>query len=289
MFDWDAARYFLAAARERSLTRAARALAVKHSTVGRRLDDLEHALGAKLVRRTRDGVALTEVGVAMLPLAETMERAACALERHASVDRQLAGAVQLSAPESFTRFVTASLPALRAAYPEIVVHVRVEDANVSIERGDADLAIRMGPVTGRALLRRPLGAFAWALYATSAYAARHRLPPWPKHDAPDVIGFDRALAHAPGAKWIAANVHADRVVVRCNSLVAALAAATSGVGVAALPCFLAATEPSLVRLTRDAIGTRDGFVVIHPDHKTNRRVRAVADHLCRHASALERA
>ena len=55
MEQWDDMRFFLAIARERSLSAAARALHVDHATVGRRLTSLERRLSAKLFNRTPEG------------------------------------------------------------------------------------------------------------------------------------------------------------------------------------------------------------------------------------------
>jgi len=63
---WDDVRFFLAIARESSLSGAARALRVDHATVGRRLSALEQQLGAKLFNRTPEGFAITSAGQAML-------------------------------------------------------------------------------------------------------------------------------------------------------------------------------------------------------------------------------
>jgi len=70
MEQWDDMRFFLAIARERSLSAAARALRVDHATVGRRLISLERRLSAKLFNRTPEGFAITSAGQAILNNAE---------------------------------------------------------------------------------------------------------------------------------------------------------------------------------------------------------------------------
>ena len=66
MEQWDDIRFFLAIARERSLSGAARALRVDHATVGRRLTAFERRLSAKLFSRTPEGFAITSAGQAIL-------------------------------------------------------------------------------------------------------------------------------------------------------------------------------------------------------------------------------
>ncbi len=280
--DWDAVRFFLAAARAGSLLGAARALSVKHTTVARRLDALESAIGAKLFHRTTGGLRLTDAGERVRPVAEEMERASRRLAESASVEGEIAGIVRVSISEGFAGLIVGKLGGLHEAYPRLVVDVVLDNASVDLAGGEADVAIRMGPIRApTTLICSKLGTFGWALYGV-AKRAKTKRSEWP------VIGYDSNLAHSPGARWIETNIAAHRVVLRCNSLLAALNAATAGVGVAALPCVLGAFEPALARVSDEVIGTRDAFLVVHPDQQDSARVRVVLD-LLRNVVAQNRA
>jgi len=74
-FHWDDVRVFLALCRARTLSSAAARLGVNASTVGRRLDALEDALGARLFDRTPDGVIPTAATEHLLAHAERLEHA----------------------------------------------------------------------------------------------------------------------------------------------------------------------------------------------------------------------
>ena len=67
------------------------------------------------------------------------------------------------------------------------------------------------------------------------------------------------------------------VVLRGNSIVSVLNAAIVGMGLAVLPCFLADAETSLRRLTPAVVGTREIWLVFHPDVARIARVRTVID------------
>mgnify|MGYP005768303307 CR=1 FL=1 len=56
-------RYYLAAAQEENITRAADILHVTQPTLSRQLMDLEKELGATLMLRRRNGLTLTDEGV----------------------------------------------------------------------------------------------------------------------------------------------------------------------------------------------------------------------------------
>ena len=72
--DWDHLRFFLFFARAKTLTNAARLIGVEHSTVARRIQALEQALGAQLFKREATGYELTAEGIALVPRVEKMEQ-----------------------------------------------------------------------------------------------------------------------------------------------------------------------------------------------------------------------
>src|SRR5262245_37087342 len=103
-WQWDDVRFFLAAAREGSLSGAARVLGVGHVTVGRRLALLEKRLGVKLLNRTPDGFVVTSAGQAILRQSAAMEGAALDLERAAAGrDLLAAGSVRITTTEALAR------------------------------------------------------------------------------------------------------------------------------------------------------------------------------------------
>jgi uncharacterized protein (TIGR00369 family) len=81
MLSWDDFRHVKAIADRGSLGGAAEALGINHSTVFRRLGQIEQRLGSRLFKRGRAGYALTPAGEAMVRLAERMAEDVAAFER----------------------------------------------------------------------------------------------------------------------------------------------------------------------------------------------------------------
>src|SRR6202021_3496909 len=73
MIDWDDVRYFLAVARGGSVRAAAERLGVNHSTVLRRIAQLEERLGGHMFEKLPSGYRLTAAGEEVLEFAEQME------------------------------------------------------------------------------------------------------------------------------------------------------------------------------------------------------------------------
>ena len=271
--DWDDLRYFLRAAEAGTLAGAARTAGVEHSTIGRRLSALERSLGVTLVLRGPDGLTLTALGKEVLPLCEEVERAALAVRKFAGSRREH---VRLAVPGGFSGFFAAHLARLRQERPRLSVEILAGARSVDLGRGEADLAIRIGPVTAGDLVMRKLCEVGWSLYASRTYLARRPAPA----DLSDLAGhevivYEGDLAGLPAAKWMTEHAAGATIALRMRETMEMLTAAVAGVGLAVLPCYLADSEPMLVRLTPMVLATRIASVVYRREARLSAPVRAV--------------
>ena len=277
--DWNDFRYFLAICRAGTLAGAARELGVEHTTVGRRLNALETALGARLFIRGPEGLVATAAARDMLPLAEEMAARVQAIERRvAGNDSRMEGTVRVAVSEALSGYLVKQSAALRTRHPGLMVEMLIGNHVSDLLRGEADLAVRARPVTEPDLVARKLVCAAWSLYASPGYVARRGALSAAEHLAGhDVIAYDDSLAATPGGTWLNEHGQGANVTMRGNSVIAVLNAAICGMGVAIIPCFLGTPEPQLQRLTPQVVGRRDIFLVVHPDLARVARVRAVMD------------
>lgn len=271
--NWDDVRIFVALVRAESLSLAARQLQVEHSTVARRIDSLEKALGLRLFDRLPRGWRLTSEGEQLFARAEQMEEKAHAFLREAADGAELTGAVRLSALPTFSSvFLVPQLAAKHDKWSTITLEVVGETRVASLSRREADLAIRIGRPHDPGLATRPLGALSYGLFAHRAYLDRCRAENW------RFIGYDESLRHAPEQLWLD-RIAKDRAFsFRSNNLSSLYEAARRGLGVAALPHFLAAENPELAEVAADPpMEPREIWLVIHPDVRRSPRVRLIAD------------
>jgi DNA-binding transcriptional LysR family regulator len=249
--DWNDLRVFLAAARAGSLAGAARARGVEHSTIGRRLKALEESLGVALFTRNADGLLLTPLGAQVVPLLEQMERAAQAIGELA-LSRKIR--VRVATPSGFSRILGPRLVDFHRSFPGLILEITSGSRKVDLKRGDADLAIRLGGSDDEELVSRKVGEVGWSLYASQAYLARHPGPTDPRDLAGhDLLGYEAALASMPAARWLDQQAARANVVMRSGEASDLVDACAAGLGLAVLPCGLAATEPALVRLTPEIL------------------------------------
>jgi DNA-binding transcriptional LysR family regulator len=274
---WDDLRYFLAAARAGTLAGGARALGVEHSTVGRRLTALDEALGVALLTRGPDGLALTEIGQRLVPLVEEVERAVLAVGELATAGKTR---VRVATPSGFARFLSPHLSAFQARHPGITIDVSSGSHPVDLKRGEADLALRIGPSDDQDLVSRKVGDSGWSMYAAEAYLARHPVAVDPRALAGhDVLGFDPTLQAVPGARWITQHGQGANVVMRCREMADMVQACAAGLGLAVLPCMLADAERALRRLTPQVLGSRRLALVYRKEALGTEAMRVVLDFL----------
>jgi DNA-binding transcriptional LysR family regulator len=284
MIDWDDLRIFLAVSRQRTLARAASALSVNATTVGRRLDKLEETAGARLFDRTPEGYVLTRAGHELLPRAERMEQEALALERSISgADQRASGVVKLSVTEMLgTRFIAPHLTKLRERHPDLVVDLSCNSRNVQLARREADIALRLSPPREQSVLVKRLATIDLALYAAPSYLdARGRPPPGaPRLDEHDLLFFADARPFALENAWLETRRGSGRVVLRSDSVSALFSAALGGLGIALIPRVVGDGEPGLERLdASDAPEPRVVWQAVHQDLARAARVRAVSEFL----------
>ena len=133
-------RYFEAAARHRSFSRAGEALAVSHASVSRQIQGLETALGVLLFRRAHRKVTLTPAGEALFDVVKS------GLDRIEATAARLAGTEKprpliLAADSILTQsWLLPRFNAFRAANPSVPLTVEAR-ADVTDIPEDADCAI----------------------------------------------------------------------------------------------------------------------------------------------------
>lgn len=227
---WDDARVLLALLGARSLSGAAARLGVNASTISRRLDALEAALGAHLFDRTPDGVLPTAAAEALGPHAEAMERAAADLAL-AVQGREAApeGEVRLTAPPGLAQYLVApALPGLVRRHPRLRLHLDASVEYADLTRREADLALRMARPTVGDLVVKRLGELRGGAFTGAAYAAE--LGTLRSLDEARWITWGDDLAYLASAQLLAERVPAERLVLRTSHMGTQLTAAHGGVG-----------------------------------------------------------
>jgi len=282
---WDDLLYVLSVGRTGSLSGAARALRVNHSTVFRRIGTIEEQLAVRLFDRRRDGYVPTAAGEEVIALADHLDETVIALERRlAGEDLRPSGTVRFTTTDTMISTVIPICAAFREAYPEICVELVTGNEFLNLSRRDADVALRPSAKPPETLHGRRLATIAFAVYGASPYLARTGGPDLGR--AHQWIGLDDSLSHLGAYRWIADNVPRERIGFRASSFVAVVDAARAGLGLAVLPCYLG-DDSGLVRIGAPlpAVAT-DLWLLVHDDLRRTARVRVFLDFLSHEIARL---
>ncbi len=133
--------YFLAVAREESITKAAKALSMTQPPLSRQLKELEDELGKQLFIRGNKKVTLTEEGVLLRKRAEELiELMEKTKEEIRSSEERIHGTVLIGAGESdAVSFLARTARRLQMSHPDISYHLYSGDATSITEKLDHGL------------------------------------------------------------------------------------------------------------------------------------------------------
>src|ERR1700759_2994131 len=125
MIDWDDVRHFLAVARGGSVRAAADRLGVNHSTVLRRIAQLEKHLGAQMFEKLPSGYRLTDAGEEVLDLADQMQASSRQLEtRVLGRDQGVRGLLRVTLPSPLSgHLLMPDFAAFARLYPDIEMEI----------------------------------------------------------------------------------------------------------------------------------------------------------------------
>jgi DNA-binding transcriptional LysR family regulator len=247
MIDWDDVRHFLAVARGGSVRAAAERLGVNHSTVLRRIAQLEERLGAQMFERLPSGYRLTPAGEEVLEFAEQMEASSHRLEtRILGRDQGVRGLLRVTlAPTLATHLLMPDFAEFARLHPEIEMDILSSGELANLTNRQADVAIRV--VYDRKTLPLNLHGLKGPELFGSVYMSRERLAAW-RGGAPDPI---RWIVISPDGiqDWARkGEVRTAGAPFRATDGEAQIVAARQGLGITTLPCFVGDADPLLVRV-----------------------------------------
>ncbi|MFC2249126.1 LysR family transcriptional regulator [Labrys portucalensis] len=247
MIDWDDIRYFLAVARRGSVRAAAEHLGVNHSTVLRRVAQLEERLGAQMFEKLPSGYRLTVAGEEVLELAGQMEASSHQLEtRVFGRDQSVRGLLRVTlAPTLATHLLMPDFSDFACLYPDIEMEILSSGELANLTNREADVAIRV--VYDRKTLPLNLHGLKGPDVFGAIYMSRDRLAAW-RAGVPDPVRWIVISMHGI-PDWVReGEVRAAEVPFRVTDAGAQIAAVRQGLGMTTLPCFVGDADPMLVRV-----------------------------------------
>jgi DNA-binding transcriptional LysR family regulator len=283
--NWDDLRYVVAVYKAGSLTKAAKQLKVDHTTVRRRIEALEAALGVPLFARTPSGYVATSELERLLPEVRAVEASVLALERSAFAQLDaIEGVVRVAAPETFGAcYLAPRLALFSAEHPGLTIEVITGRSVLDLSRREADIALRFFRTSYENIVTKRAGTVTHGLYAARSYLAKHPVTNAAAGEPLDLRGH-RVLTSftEPGAVeavWVTELLAGEPPAFVANFTVSLLEAARAGAGIAVLPHYLGDRESTLHHLPVGNEPQETLWLTVHRDVREASRVRAVLDFL----------
>ena len=291
---WDDFRLVKAITDHGGLTGAAAALSVNHSTVFRRLGQIEELVGMPLFERRKTGYVATVAGAEMASLAGRMEEDVTAFSRRLA-GRDVAPSGEIRVTTTDTLHLHLLLPifaGFRREHPAIRLDVVIGNQALNLSKRDADVAIRASDTPGETLVGRRVATLAWAIYgrADEEMAAETADPAAPYRR--DWVALGDQLSHVRAARFVRERVAPEQIALKSSAVLGITEAVELGLGIGPLPCFIADRRPGHMRLMAPNPDFATGlWVLTHPDIRHVPRVRAFMDYcsneLMRHRPLIE--
>ncbi|ABL81661.1 MULTISPECIES: LysR family transcriptional regulator [unclassified Nocardioides] len=278
-------QYFLALARNGSLSAAGTDLQVSHTTVSRHVRTLEKYVGYRLFDKGPAGWNLTDEGLRLLERAERIEHEA--LAAFAGRDNT-AGTVRVATTEGFGTHILAPLSAqIRRADPSIEIELMMTSRTPSVSARDFDIAITLQPPMNPNIDTVRLTPYRLGLFASIPYLDRHGTPPdLDSLRAHDFVWYVQSLLDMSELDFRELGIPDEQKVVRCTTSLGQLAAVRAGAGVGVLPLFMVGQAGDLRPvLSASVMVERTYWLVTSPHSSRRANVRVVASAIVHHVSA----
>lgn len=252
----------LEVARSGTLIGAAASTGMDHTTISRRINALEVAVGAPVMVRSARGSELTDLGRSLLAASETVERAIGQVRTLAQPGgvSELSGLVRIAAPDAFAaEFVGPAMARMVRTHPKVTLELTSATRPV-VQGHGADIEIGVGSSVPRweTVLLSP---YVLGLYASSDYLADNGTPTTIEElSGHRLVYYVESLLRVSDLDVFDELFRGHPVQVSSTSVHAQLRATVAGAGIGLLPAFLADAQVTLRRLLRSEVDVSNDYV-----------------------------
>ena len=290
MMDWDKLRIFHAVAAAGSFTHAGEQLGLSQSAISRQIRSLEEDLQTPLFHRHARGLILTEQGELLYRTAhDVLAKLAMAEAMLADSKDRPSGELKVTATVAFgSMWLAPRIAEFTDLYPDVTVHLVLEDRELDLSMREADVALRMRKPIQPDLIQRKLMTVHNHVYASADYLRRRGTP----QTVEDLVRH-RVIVYGEEApqplqevNWLLETPSFRRgevkPVLRINNIFGILQAVESGLGLATLPDYAVRDTSKVIRiLTEEEVPAFDFHFVYPEEMRHSKRIAVFRDFLIR--------
>ena len=288
--DWDKLRIFHAVASAGSFTHAGQMLTLSQSAVSRQISALEEEISTPLFQRHARGLTLTDEGELLFTaVTDVLGRLAAAEEALKNVHDAPRGALRITASHGIGAYwLLPRLGEFLAQYPDVELHLVMDDKELDLAQREADLALRMRAPVQADLIQRKLFTVHYHMYASKEYLAQHPVPTRLEEvcNHTIIVYGETAAPEIRDINWLLdlfqKNFRAGCTgsVIRINNITGILQAVEAGLGIGVVPDFVAANHTNLVPVLPEVPAPDFDVHLVYADAlRQSKRVAAFRDFL----------
>ncbi|WP_336340000.1 LysR family transcriptional regulator [Enterobacter cloacae] len=287
---FDAMRAFARVVEAGSFTKAAQTLHMSKTTVTQLIQQLEARLRVRLLHRTTRKLSVTPDGAVyyerVIRLLADMEDAENSISSAAMTPR---GRLRVDVPSPLARLILVpALPAFHARYPDIQFNMGVSDRVVDLIGDNVDCVLRGGEITDQSLIARHVGDLQIGVYAAPSYLERLGPPSHPRElENTDHRRVGFLTSRTGKINPLVLRSESERIEITGRYVLAVddgnayLEAGLAGLGVIALPVYMAAAHQArgaLIPLFEHwRIAPMPLYLAFPPNRHVNARLRVFID------------
>jgi len=282
--DWELLRFFVEVVRAGSFSAAAEPLAASHPTIGRKIDQLEDKVGAKLLVRTSSGVYPTEVGTRVLRIAEEMQGLVRSIPSQ-SLASELSGVIHFRGSDGMGGYwLPYMLREFCRTHPHITLRIECTDLRSmpDMSKREADIAVVYREPSDPDVVVIMKGDVPMALCASDPYIKENGIPQtWEELLDHQVVTHDVFYRREePWLMFAAVLARHKKIAIRTNSYLALEWPIVNGMGISMMPLSIGQREPSIRLFTIDDWKPKAPYwLVCHREIKDMPTMRALIEHL----------
>ena len=275
--DWDKLKIFHTVAEAGSFTNASTILNLSQSAISRQIQSLENELKIHLFERHARGLVLTSNGEYLYKTANELISKLKDVEATLNDDKdKIDGKLTVTTVVSFgTTWLTPRIQEFMSLYPDVEVELIFDDKELDLSTRQADIGIFMRRPKQLNYIQKKLIDLHYHIYASNKYLEKNGYPKkisdLNKHKfitygrgAPSPV-FNPDWALKLGSK----DNKKRKPVMKVNSVYGLLLAVQSGVGLAALPDYIAINVPNISKVLPDVEGPLTETHFVYPQSLRN--------------------
>ncbi len=295
--DWDRLRIFYHVAEAGSFTKAGRNLNLSQSAISRQIRALEEDLEIDLFHRHARGLIVTEQGDLLYrTVRQLFQRITMVTTTLSDSKKRPVGHLTVTATTGFSMiWLLPRIVDFMDQYPEISIGLRIEDTDLDLSMGEADVGLRLGRPTQPDLIQLRLLSINFHFFAAQHYLKEWGVPKSLKDlEKHRIIMYDDGpLKSTVNPDWLPRSFGSDRPqkypAITINSVLGMRRAVESGLGIAILPDYVIDDTSSMIQIELEApLPTVDVYFVYPEEQRHSARINAFRNFLVSQVAANKR-